>query len=477
MLQPRILVTGSTGKTGMPTALGLVAKGFPVRALVHRNDARAGQLQAAGVEVMVGSLESMCDLGLAMKGVRRAYFCPPLEPGTLRRAALFAAAAQEARLEAVVQLSQWVADANHPAVHAREKWLTSQVLSWTPDVGVITVQPGWFADNYFAVVGQAAQFGLFGLPLGQGLNAPPSNEDIARVIVACLVDPAPHIGKAYRPTGPRLLAPGEIAELLGVALGRKVKYQDVPLPMFLKAAVSLGLSEFVIAQLYWFLQDYQAGAFGIGAPTSVVEEVAGVAPEDFLTIAKRYVRTSPSAERGMAGALREAGGLVAALLARKPDIGRIEARFGAPRLETFVLAGSRGPGWQRTPKAGRRITLYSAIAQQFLDAALQLALLDFALAQPLIEIGDGFGRAFRPEGNADKIVAPPDHFGQERAALARDAQRYLLFRQRDDIAEFDGRAPVGDVADDAVARGAAFADLGDAAIHHLVARALASVRH
>jgi len=41
-----------------------------------------------------------------MKGVVRTYFCPPLEPGTLRRAALFVAAAQEAKLEAVVQLSQ-----------------------------------------------------------------------------------------------------------------------------------------------------------------------------------------------------------------------------------------------------------------------------------------------------------------------------------------------------------------------------------
>lgn len=338
MLKPKILVTGATGKTGTPTALGLAEKGFPVRALVRRDDARAALLRSRGVEIVVGSLESLRDLELAMKGVKRAYFCPPLEPGTLRRAVLFAAAAREARLEAVVQLSQWVADASHPAVHAREKWLTNHMLSWTPDVGIVTVQPGWFADNYFAVIGQAAQFGLFGLPLGQGSNAPPSNEDIARVIVACLAEPAQHIGKAYRPTGPRLLAPGEIAELMGVALGRAVSYQDVPLPMFLKAATSLGLSEFVISQLYWFLQDYQANAFGVGAPTDAVEDVAGVMPEDFLTIARRYVQTSPSAERGIAGALRETGGLLAALLARKPDISRIEARLGAPQIEGFVLA-------------------------------------------------------------------------------------------------------------------------------------------
>src|SRR5262249_21261765 len=182
----KILVTGATGKTGSLTALALLQRGFPVRAMVRAMDARAAQLREAGADIVVGSLENFRDLENAMKGVARAYFCPPLEPGTLRRATLFAEAAREAKLEAVVQLSQWVADAVHPAVHSREKWLTNRVLSRLSDVGVVTIQPGWFADNYFAVIGQAAQFGLFGLPLGQGLNAPPSNEDISRVIVACL---------------------------------------------------------------------------------------------------------------------------------------------------------------------------------------------------------------------------------------------------------------------------------------------------
>jgi NAD(P)H dehydrogenase (quinone) len=326
---------------------GLLSKGFPVRALVRSPDARARQLADHGAEIAVGSLESFRDLSTAMKGISRAYFCPPLEPGTLRRATLFAEAAREAKLETVVQLSQWVADAAHPALHSREKWLTNRVLSRLTDVGVITVQPGWFADNYFAVIGQAAQFGLLGLPLGQGLNAPPSNEDIARVIVACLIDPAPHVGKAYRPTGPTLMSPSAIAEALGKALDRRVKYQDVPLPMFLKAAVSLGLSEFVISQLYWFLQDYQAGAFGIGAPTNAVEAVAGTPPEDFLSIAKRYARASPHASRGVSGALREISGLVAALTARKPDLGRIETRLGAPHLDDYVLAKD-SPAWMAT---------------------------------------------------------------------------------------------------------------------------------
>src|SRR5258707_2086201 len=103
-------------------------------------------------------------------------------------------------------------------------------------------------------------------------------------------------------------------------------------------------------------------------------------------------------------------------------------------------------------EARRRVTPWaSALAQEFVDAALELALLDLASPQPFREIGDRLGRAFRPEGDADKIVAPPDHLGKEGAALARDAQRELLFRQLEVIAEFDGCAVVGAVADDAFA--------------------------
>jgi uncharacterized protein YbjT (DUF2867 family) len=340
MPKPMILVTGATGKTGTPATINLLKLGFPVRALAHRRDARSERLEAAGAEIVVGSLESLRDLESAMRGVSRAYFCPPLEPGTLRRASLFAVAAQEAKLEAVVHLSQWLADPTHPAAHAREKWLSNQVLASLSGVATVRIEPGWFADNYFVALGQAAQFGILGLPLGEGLNAPPSNEDIAAVIAACLADPVPHAGRAYRPTGPKLLSPAEIAGLMGQALGRRVRYQNVPMKLFLKAAASLGLSRFVVTQLYWFLQDYQKNAFGVGAPTHAVEQITGRAPEDFLAIAKRYAIQESAARRGIEGALREARKMFAALTAKSLDIESAERQLGIQQTSGFQLAAN-----------------------------------------------------------------------------------------------------------------------------------------
>ena len=38
MPKPKILVTGATGKTGLPTVALLLRRGYPVRAFVHSRD-------------------------------------------------------------------------------------------------------------------------------------------------------------------------------------------------------------------------------------------------------------------------------------------------------------------------------------------------------------------------------------------------------------------------------------------------------
>ena len=45
MTHPKILVTGATGKTGGAVIAELLGKGFPVRAVVRRRDARSAALE------------------------------------------------------------------------------------------------------------------------------------------------------------------------------------------------------------------------------------------------------------------------------------------------------------------------------------------------------------------------------------------------------------------------------------------------
>src|ERR1700730_5643382 len=184
MLKPRIIVTGATGKTGSVVVAELLQTGYPVRAMVHREDGRSARLRAEGGEIAVA----------------------------------FAVAAKKAKLEHIVGLSQWLASPSHPSLMTRQSWLVDRLFSMTPGVAHTIVNPGFFADAYLAMAGFAAHLGVFPWIFGNSRNAPPSNEDIARVAVHALMDPARHAGKSYRPTGPELLGAKDMAKAIGRAV-------------------------------------------------------------------------------------------------------------------------------------------------------------------------------------------------------------------------------------------------------------------
>ncbi len=288
MIRPTILVTGAAGKTGSAVVSQLRRVDWPVRAVVRARDARSERLRAEGAEVVVADLFDPQQLLEAMRGASRAYYCPPWHPYMIQSAAAFTVAARQARLEVVVGLSQWLASPSHPSLATRQNWLVDQMFSMLPGIAHVIVNPGFFADNYMRLIGFAAQLGIFPMPTGASRNAPPSNEDIARVAVAALIEPERHAGKSYRPTGPALLSAHDMATILSRVLQRPVRHVDMPMWMFLKAARMLGISAFEQSGIRRYIEEHKRGAFEFGAPTNHVYEVAGRAPEDFETIARRY---------------------------------------------------------------------------------------------------------------------------------------------------------------------------------------------
>ncbi len=114
--RPKILVTGATGKTGSAVVAQLLDKGYPVRAIVRSRDGRSQRLERLGAETIVADLFDVDGMLEATRGTARAYYCPPFHPHMIQSAAVFATAARESKLEAIVGLSQWTASANHPAL-------------------------------------------------------------------------------------------------------------------------------------------------------------------------------------------------------------------------------------------------------------------------------------------------------------------------------------------------------------------------
>jgi len=233
-----ILVTGAAGAVG---AIGrnltamLLAKGHKVRAMVRREDERADALRRLGAEVVQGDLTDLASMHRAINGCARIYFGMSVSPAYLEATINTAAVARHYGVEAFVNMSQMtvsqmsITETTDSPQH-KLHWLAEQALSWS-ELPVVTMRPTVFLEGFFlqlAAPGVRAS-DVLALPLGGGKTSPISAVDVARVVAVILDNPAPHIGKIYDLTGPESADLDHYARVFSEALGRNIRYRDVPL--------------------------------------------------------------------------------------------------------------------------------------------------------------------------------------------------------------------------------------------------------
>lgn len=151
----------------------------------------------------------------------------------------------------------------------------------------------------------------------------------------------------YRPTGPELLSPNEIAAAMGRALGRKVKYMDISERMMVKALKALppsNYSEAAVTQLALYTDEYRRGTFAVNAPTEDVLRVGGREPEDFESIVRRTVAARPELSRSLGRSLGALGGFLKILATRPFDLKRAEDQRDYVRLARPCFAQD-DPDW------------------------------------------------------------------------------------------------------------------------------------
>ena len=151
-----ILVTGAAGAVG---SIGrnvtemLLAKGYKVRALVRREDERAGALRQLGAEVMQGDLTDLIAMHRAIEGCARVYFGMSVSADYLTATVNTAAVARYRGVEAFVNMSQMtvtqmsITESTDSPQH-KLHWLAEQALSWS-GLPVVTMRPTVFLDGFF----------------------------------------------------------------------------------------------------------------------------------------------------------------------------------------------------------------------------------------------------------------------------------------------------------------------------------------
>ena len=245
-----ILVTGAAGDVGgigrNVTAL-LLARGFKVRALVRREDERADALRQLGAQVVQGDLTDLDSMHRAIEGCRRVYFGMSVSGAYLEATVNTAAVARHHGVDAFVNMSQMtvtqmsIAESTSSPQH-KLHWLAEQALEWS-GLPVVTVRPTVFLEGFFL---RFAASGIrrndeLALPMGKGKTSPISAIDVARVVAEILADPAPHVGQIYNLTGPESADLDHYAVACSGALGRTIRYRDVPLQPWRQKLLEAGL--------------------------------------------------------------------------------------------------------------------------------------------------------------------------------------------------------------------------------------------
>src|SRR5262250_2123782 len=253
-----ILVTGAAGAVG---GIGrnltkfLLARGHKVRALVRREDERADALRRLGAEVMEGDLTDLASMHRAIEGCRRIYFGMSVSAAYLEATVNTAAVARHHGVEAFVNMSQMtvtqmsITESTDSPQH-KLHWLAEQALSWS-GLPIVTMRPTVFLDGFFRLFAAPGvrDADELALPMGGGKTSPIAAADVARAVSAVLEDPTPHIGQIYNLTGFESADLERYARVFSEALGRTIRYRDVPLSGWSEKLLGEGVPAHIVKHL------------------------------------------------------------------------------------------------------------------------------------------------------------------------------------------------------------------------------------
>jgi uncharacterized protein YbjT (DUF2867 family) len=288
-----ILVTGAAGQlwsVGRTVTGLLLDRGFPVRAMVRREDERAASLRAAGAQVVVGDLLEPGDVYRVVSGCSRVYFSMSPSAGYLEATVTMAAVAREAGVNALVNMSQMTVSEmsiqnTTPSHQQRQHWLGEQALAWS-GLPVVTIRPTMFLESFFQLAAPSVrERDRIELPFGRGKTSPVAGADVAQVVAAVLADPMPHLGRIYELTGPQSQDMDGVAHEFSEALKREIMYSDISPEKWEQTLKMYKLPEHLMGHLLTMGELHRAGRYDRQADG--IQRVTGQPPmsvRDFVSL-------------------------------------------------------------------------------------------------------------------------------------------------------------------------------------------------
>jgi uncharacterized protein YbjT (DUF2867 family) len=296
-MKQMILVTGGTGNVGRPLIDLLLKEGAGVRAVVLKGGtprfqppgiARAAHLPAQ-VEVVEADLSRPDTIGPALTGVTGLFINPRAVGNAIGD---LLALARERGVKRVATLSAINVDDDLAKQPSRlngdknkevEDAVTQSGLEW------VSLRSSYYAFNTVSLWAAQIKSGdVVRGPYAAWAAAPLHERDLAGVAARALltdelVGRQPTVtGMGRRPmlTGPQSLTQEEMVATIGGAIGRRLRYEEIPPEVAKKGMVEHGLSEPFATGFLSMLADT------VGQPAFVSSEVEKILGHPALTYAQ-----------------------------------------------------------------------------------------------------------------------------------------------------------------------------------------------
>lgn len=260
----KILVTGATGQVGRHVAAGLRAAGADVR-VSGRNP---------GPDAVYADLSDPASLPAALDGVTKVFLY--VVPQGIED---FLAAARDAGVRQLVLLSsQTVVDSIPSRQPIAEMHQVVETAISESRIPYTFLRPENFATNIlmWGWPEMIRATGVLRFPFPESHSDAIHEQDIAAVAVRALTEPG-HEGKAYFLTGPESVTQREQLELIGAAIGKSLRYEELT-----EAQARTAFAEFIPPWVLDAVFGWWIHSDGVPCPlTTEVERITGAPARSF----------------------------------------------------------------------------------------------------------------------------------------------------------------------------------------------------
>jgi uncharacterized protein YbjT (DUF2867 family) len=255
-MKPKILITGATGKTGLPLAGLLAEKKVPFRALVH-SPLKEPILKKWTPDVMVGDYNDKKSMENAFEGIEKVYLVSPPAPDQYRVQTALVDIAKKEGVNHIVKLSALGTSVKSPVgllkAHAEiEEYIKKSGIAWT------FLHAHYFMENFLGNAESVIKEGAIYSPLGDATISAISVHDIAAVAAEVLTGTG-HEGKTYTLTGPESLGYWDIASILGRIIGKTVLYVPVTFETARNSMLQAGMPEWFAGDIIRLMKTWTEG--------------------------------------------------------------------------------------------------------------------------------------------------------------------------------------------------------------------------